>query len=206
MPKKIECRKLMAVEGRDEVVFFKALLKHMGIKDVEIQDVGGKDQFKTKLPALTKTPGFSDVEIFAVVRDADENADGAFESISNFLKKENLSPPEQMNTFAHDDPKIGIFIMPGNSDTGMLEDLCLRTVQSHPALECVEAFADCCENLKPPPKNIAKTKAQAFLAAMPKIVNSVGMGAEKGYWDFDSQELAELKRFLSHFSQEHNAR
>ena len=200
MPKVIECRKLMAVEGDDEVNFFESFLKHMGITEVEVHQVGGKTQFKNKLPALAKTPGFSDVDVFAVIRDADESAEGAFDSIKNFLKKENLSPPEQMNTFAHETPKVGIFIMPGNSDTGMLEDLCLRTVRDNPALRCANAFVDCCESsLESPPKNIAKAKALTFLAAMPKVVNSVGIGAHKGYWDFDSGELAELKRFLSYF-------
>ena len=87
--------------------------------------------------------------------------------------------------------------MPGNSDAGMLEDLCLKTVEHHPAMHCVELFIDCISKLEKPPNNITKAKAQAFLAAMPKLANSVGVGAQKGYWNFNSEELTDLKSFIN---------
>ena len=194
----IHQKKVLAVEGKDEVNFFNALLKYVGINDFEVYEVGGKQQFKDKLPALVRRRGFSDVEVLAVVRDADNDANAAFESISNILKKEKLKPPIQINQFSGGTPKIGIFIMPGNSDTGMLEDLCLKTVEHHPAMVCVESFIDCVSKLENPPNrnNIAKVKGQAFLAAMPELVYSVGVGAQKGYWNFNSEELTDLKSFI----------
>ncbi|MFQ6120356.1 MAG: DUF3226 domain-containing protein [Methanosarcinales archaeon] len=194
----IRQKKVLAVEGKDEVNFFDALLKYVEITDIEIRDVGGKNQFKNKLPALVKTSGFSEVEVFAVVRDADEDANASFRSIKNILKKEGLKPPTQMNKFSDGKPIVGIYIMPGNSDRGMLEDLCLRTVENHPAMECVSSFIDCVSRLENPPNNLAKAKAHAFLAAMPELANSVGIGAKKGYWDFDSDELTDLKSFLDY--------
>ena len=192
----IRKKKVIAVEGRDEVNFFNALLKHERITDFEIRDVGGKQQFKNKLPALVRMSGFTDVEILAVVSDADNDANAAFESIRNILKKEKLKPPVQINQFSGGTPKIGIFIMPGNSDAGMLEDLCLKTVENHPVMNCVNPFIDCISKLEKSPNNMAKSKAQAFLAAMPKLANSIGVGALKGYWDFDSEELTDLKSFI----------
>jgi 5S rRNA maturation endonuclease (ribonuclease M5) len=192
----IHQKKVLAVEGKDDVNFLNALLKHAGITNFEVYEVGGKQQFKDKLPALVRMSGFSDVEVLAIIRDADNNAETAFESIRNILKKEKLKPPVQINQFSEGSPKIGIFIMPGNSDAGMLEDLCLKTVEDHPAMCCVESFIDCVSKLENPPNNIAKAKAQAFLAAMPKLVNSVGLGAQKGYWDFNSEELTDLKSFI----------
>jgi len=35
-----------------------------------------------------------------------------------------------------------------------------------------------------------------FLAAMPEIASSVGIGAQKGYWNFDSEELNGLRSFI----------
>ena len=189
-------KKVIAVEGRDEVNFFNALLKHEKITDFEIRDVGGKQQFKNKLPALVRMSGFTGVEILAVVSDADNDANAAFESIRNILKKEKLKPPVHINQFSGGTPKIGIFIMPGNSDAGMLEDLCLKTVENHPVMNCVNPFVDCISKLEEAPNNMAKAKAQAFLAAMPELANSVGVGAQKGYWDFNSEELTELKLFI----------
>ncbi|KAF5426801.1 MAG: hypothetical protein C5S41_02185, partial [Candidatus Methanomarinus sp.] len=62
--------------------------------------------------------------------------------------------------------------------------------------ECVNAFIDCASGLDDPPKIMAKAKAQVFLAAMPKISNSVGVGAQKGYWNLDSDELNDLRLFI----------
>jgi hypothetical protein len=192
----IRQKKVIAVEGKDEVNFFNALLRDIGITDFEIRDVGGKQQFKNKLPALVRMSGFSDVEVLAIIRDADNDANAAFKSISNILRKEGLKPAPEVAQFSEGRPKIGIFIMPGNSDAGMLEDLCLKTVENHPAMDCVRPFANCISELEESPNNIVKAKAQAFLAAMPELANSIGVGAQKGYWNFKSEELTDLKSFI----------
>jgi hypothetical protein len=112
---------------------------------------------------------------------------------------ENLEPPKKINYFSNGIPKVGVFIMPGDSDKGMLEDLCLRTVKDHPVMEFIDAFVNFVLRLEEPPRNIAKSKGQVFLAAMPDIVCRVGLGAEKGYWNFNSEELLALKSFLNNF-------
>jgi len=192
----INRQKVLAVEGKDEVNFFDALLKYLGITDFKIYEVGGKNQFKNKLPALVRMPFFSDVEVLVVIRDADEDANAAFESIRYILRNEGFEPPKDRNQFSDGKPKIGIFIMPGNSDKGMLEDLCLETVKDHPAMECVNAFIECASKLEDLPNRLAKAKAQTFLAAMPNIVCSVGVAAQKNYWDFNSEVLKDIKAFL----------
>ncbi len=194
----IRCSKVLAVEGKDEIKLFKALMRDMGFNDddFEIRKVGGISQFKTKIPALVKMRGFSDVKVLALVRDAEGDADAAFQSIRSILLREKLDPPERANQFSDGVPKVGIFIMPGNSNEGMLESLCLSAVKDHPAMKCVDDFIDCASRLDDPPKNPEKAKCQAFLAAMPKIVTHVGLGAQKGYWSFESDEWADLKLFL----------
>jgi hypothetical protein len=37
-----------------------------------------------------------------------------------------------------------------------------------------------------------------FLAAQPEVVDCVGLGAQKDYWNLDSPVLSELKDFLLH--------
>ena len=140
--------------------------------------------------------GFSDVKVLAIIRDADNDANAAFKSISNILRKEGLKPATKVTQFSDGIPKIGIFIMPGNSDAGMLEDLCLKTVENNPAMDCVRPFGNCISELEESPNNIVKAKAQAFLAAMPELANSIGVGAQKGYWNFKSEELTDLKSFI----------
>ncbi|CAB3288031.1 protein of unknown function [Methanocaldococcus lauensis] len=83
---KIESEKVLFVEGKDEENFFEELLNYMGITDVQIISYEGKDNLKNKLEAITKTPGFSKVQIFGIVRDADEDVRGAFQSVRDTLK------------------------------------------------------------------------------------------------------------------------
>jgi len=202
----INSKKVLAVEGKDEINFFNALLKHIGITDIDIREVGGKRQFNKKLPALVSARGFyladgsSFVTHLAIIRDKDE--DSAFESIATIVEETDLEPPKKHSAFSNGTPKVGIFIMPGEAIDGtMLEDLCLKTVEKHKAMPCVNEYASCISALEAIPKNIPKAKvqvfkAQVFLAAQPEIVDSVGLGAQKKYWDFESSALDELKKFL----------
>jgi len=206
-PKPIKSRKVLAVEGKDEENFFDALLQYMNITDFDIRWVGDKDKFPVRFPVLLKTPGFFNpdksprVSHLAIVRDKDK--DEAFKSISNIVATAGLKPPTKHSTFSDGNPKVGIFIMPGHKVKGtMLEDLCLKTVENHPAMKCVNEFASCVSALPTSPKNISKAKvhvfkAQVFLATQPEVADSVGLGAKKKYWNFNSPALDELKQFLS---------
>lgn len=194
-------KKVLAVEGKDECEFFEALLNDMDISECQIYDIGGKDKFKSKIPAFIRFSHlhFEIVEVFAIIRDADDNPEGAFESIKNIVKKAGLEPSSTVNTFGDGKPKVGIFIMPGGSETGMLEDLCLETVKNKPVMKHVDHYIDCVKIMDEIPKNIAKAKAQVYLASKPDIVCRVGHGAKKNYWDFTSSTLGGLKTFLENF-------
>ena len=148
----VNSKKVIAVEGKDEINFFNALLRHMDITDFEIRDVGGKVQFPKKLPALLKATGFyladgsSFVTHLAIIRDRDE--DEAFKSIATIVTKAGIEPPTKHSEFSNGSPKVGIFVMPGETIDGtMLEDLCLKTVEKHEAMTCVnedeQASMDC---------------------------------------------------------------
>lgn len=192
-------KKVLALEGNDECVFFEALLDYMGITECQIYDIGGKDKFKFKIPALVKTSelDFDLVEVFAMIRDADDKPEGAFESIRNIAKKAGLNPSATVNTFGNSKPKVGIFIMPGNSETGMLEDLCLETVKDLPVMAHVNNYINCVEQTQGKKlKKVAKAKAQVYLASTPDIICGVGLGAKRKYWDFTSSALDDLKTFL----------
>lgn len=198
MTRTITHSKLLIVEGRDEEKFFHVLLKRMGIRDqFQIISVDGKDNFRRDIPLIVRVPDFWDrVASLAVIRDADTSCSAALQSIRDLLKKNDLPHPEDANTVVGDKPKVGIYIMPGNSSEGMLESLCLRTVAQNPKLTCVDQFLKCISQHGDVPKNHHKARVQAFLAAMPDTVPSVGPGAQQGYWDFDSEELSDIKKFL----------
>jgi len=151
---------------------------------------------------LKNLPGFLDITHFAIIRDKDEDSyKSAFDSIVDILCRKMIfqDVPNMHGVWASGPPQIGIFIMPGKTIKGeSLEDLCLKTVEEEPAMKCVDEFSSCASSLKVPPKNLSKAKAQVFLAAQHELASSVGIGAEKGYWDLESSVLKELKEFLSH--------
>jgi hypothetical protein len=199
-PGQITKRKLLAVEGNDEVTFFDELFKHMGMEGIaEVHEVGGKDQFKNKMPALLSITGAGNLEAIAIIRDADDSSENAFKSVIGVLKQNGLQTPEKPGEFCQGNPKVGVFIMPDNCSPGMLENICLETVKDAEEMECVDRFIDCVNELKklPKEKDIPKARVQAFLAIKPDVPNSIGRGAQKKHWDFDSAELNPLKDFLS---------
>lgn len=193
--KEINKPKLIAVEGNDEVNFFSALLKHIGITDIQIENFEGKTNFNAKIKAIVNVPGFRNVKSFALIRDADDlPPQSAFDSIKSSLQKAKLPKPNQINQFTKFSPSVGVFIMPGNSEEGMLEDLCLASIKSYPVNNCIDTYIDCS---KTEVTNLSKSKTLCYLATKSPLVSSLGLGALKGHWDLDSSVFDELKEFLS---------
>lgn len=203
--------KAILVEGNDEVNFFGALFKHLKTDDVHVFNMNGTD-IKRNLPAFLKRPGISKIISYAIIVDADNSHDNKFISITNLLKQNEQPAPKNAGEYEKNGQKqVGIFIMPGNLDNGMLEDLCLKTVDNHPAIVYLnQYFASLKEvlpekpinEIKDPkkfyfPKNLSKSKALGFLAALHEPFSSVGVAAQNGYWDFEHDSLQELKDFLT---------
>jgi len=133
---KIESNKLLAVEGKEECNFFKALLKFERINNVHTIDIGGKDKFKYDFHALYSMDGFDKVISIGFVRDAeDQGVESAFKSICSIIRKKNLPIPSRPKEVLTTYPKVGIFIMPNNETEGMLEDIAevIATGQLNPA-------------------------------------------------------------------------
>lgn len=209
---KITSDKIILGEGKDECAFFDALLSHMQINNVQTLDMGGRTKFASQVRTLRQTPGFSGVRRIAVTRDAEENHDATFASVANALANCELPVPKAVGEYAtHSGITLGVFIFPGRARNGMLENLCLETVAEHPVTPCVNAFFELLSQSLPKrgtnaventagthyyPANEPKAKAQAFLSGMHELVNSVGLGAKKRYWNFDHSALEDLRNFL----------
>ena len=196
--KSIKSPKLFLVEGKDDVDFFVKLLEALSIKNCFVWSVEGKDDFGNKLKTLSKVPGFDRLTHFAIIRD--KESDNALESVQKILSDINIENiPSRNGEVIAGNPTVGIFILPGTNKGKMLEDLCLHLVQNDPAMRCVEEFACCISELPYPPKNMSKARLLAFLASRREPVNTIGVAANKGYWNFDCPVIDELKEFLMYF-------
>jgi hypothetical protein len=207
IPSKVESpeiatRNVLLVEGNDEFNFFMELLGHMGMNtdiDVQPRTVGGKDNFKYALPAFLNDPNFPRVTAYAIIRDADTNAKAALASIQKVLRDNGQPCPRQHGEFAcFDALKVGVFILPGNTNRGMLEDLCLSSVREHPIMPYVDEYIEQVKSTMraKSPKNEGKAKLQVFLAGMPKTDERLGIAAKWKYWPFDHEAFASICDFI----------
>ena len=191
---------VLLVEGKSETNFLTGLLKYLDITDVQTREVEGKGNYPQAFQAFLNDPSFYGVKAYAIIRDADDSAEAAFSSAKKMLS-DNQQPCLSSHAeiiFKKGFPNVGIFIIPGNNEKGMIEDLFLKTMKNHPIMPHVESYMTNIKVTVPNnyPKNESKAKAQAFLAGMYETVPNVGWAALKKYWNFDSDEIGQLRGFL----------
>jgi hypothetical protein len=190
--------KLLIGEGNEEVLFFRALLKHLQITDVQVEQYGGKQGLGTFLKQLYLiTSGYQNLVSLGITRDADDSAKNAFESVCGFLKNNNLPLPKKPQEIVGDKPKISVLIIPDYQDSGMLEDICLEAVKTDSAIQCIDEFFKCVSSqVGRIPGEMNKARLRVWLASQIKPDLRLGEAAQKGYFDWDSPAFEGLKQFL----------
>ena len=203
LSKKIEItkEKLLLVEGKDEEIFFEVLLERNNINYIQIISFQGRNNLNNNFKALMKTPGFAKVIALAIIQDADNNASDRFKSVSSVLKNNGYECPSKIGAFSSKEGiKTGIFVIADKGNQGMLESLCLNTIESNDIMKCIDNFMKCAKDSLSesyqPPKNIWKARCRAFLSVMEENTPSLGIAAKKGYWNFNSDCLNSLIGFL----------
>ncbi len=194
--------RLMLVEGRDEVNLFHALIQHRLpelASEFQVIDAGGKDQFPAKLSALQiAAQTRATLRSIGIVRDADDNPAGAFQSVCDHLRNAGLLPPDHHASFSGGEPAVGVFIVPDGIQTGAIETLCRRSVEGQDTAQCVDQYLDCLAErgvLKSTSHD--KSFTHAYLAAARDPLSRVGEGARKGVWNLESQVFDGLASFLA---------
>jgi uncharacterized protein DUF3226 len=200
--------KLLLGEGIEEVYFFSALLDHLGVTDVQVDQYDGKSRIAAGLRAIKGRSGFiNQVVSLGVTRDADyaddpaddaAAAQRAFQSVCGALAYANLPVPIAPMVKAADKPEISVFILPDNRLPGMLEDLCIAST-SAPDINCITEYFDCVE-LKTGRvqvrRNVAKSWAHAWLATQSEPDKQLGQAALAGYWDWNNPAFDLIKQFV----------
>ncbi len=203
----IKKKKLLLVEGQDEVMLIDKLLRELELTEVlQIINVNGKNNISRGLKSLMKHSDSHRISSIGIIRDADKNPKGAFDSICSALENAGLAKPKQPEELVGDKPKVAIMILPTANTEGMLETLCLQSVQEDPAMACVNQYFDCLKKQlgeAQMPKNLAKAKTAAFLSSRPELASNVGIAAQKGYWPFTHSTFSSLKAFLQLLESNH---
>jgi len=201
MPRKktILRRKQLLVEGRDAEAFFHPFLEHLGLDNIQIQDFGGISELASFLKQFVLNPQYRQLPVTAIgiMRDAEQNANDAFRSIVSALEKSSLPKPVEPITYVGQEPKVGVYLLPDNEHSGMIETLLLKAVCDTPVFECVDRYIDCVtQQTDVVPSPLDKARFLTYLASKPDIKPLTGFAARAGYLNFNSPVYEPLKEFL----------
>jgi hypothetical protein len=197
-PKEITYAKQLLVEGRDAVAFFGALLKHLDLSEFQIQNFGGINELRPFLKALRNEPDFwGKVSSLGVIRDAENDPYGAFQSVRDSLLAANLPAPDETIIRTEAAPQVSVLILPDAVTPGMLESLYLAAVEHDPAIQCVDEYFNCLNRqMAVSPSNLTKARLHAFLSSRPKPDLLVGEAASAGYFPWNHPVFEQVKQFL----------
>ena len=201
MPRPIIEDKLLVVEGKDDSLFFTALLKSMKLTGVEVRQLEGKSKYANKIAALAVNPEFKTVKALGLVRDSDQDPEKAFESVRGALQEAGLPIPNACREICTDEdkPRVGVILMPREDESGALEKLLLRSVADEKAYACVDAYFKCLgERGVSVERYESKRRVQVYIASQDceSHIRLPGEAAARGIWPWDSPAFDEVKNFL----------
>ena len=196
----IERPKQALVEGNDDVRLFEALAKHLGIPDIQVNQYRSKYNLRTFLRTFTVLPGFASVRSLAVVADANSNRNGAEQRIRSALSAANLpSPHRPLEVLSQENVRVCYLVVPHEAESGMIEDVCLESVRTDPAVGCLDRYFECIKqtNVRGPREVwLAKARLHTFLASRERPDLRLGEAADAGIWDFEADAFRPLKTLL----------
>lgn len=197
-PRELDQPKLLIGEGVEEVFLFSALLAHLGIEDMNVEQCGGKDGLPAYLDALRLRPGFAELSSLGVTRDADADAMAAFNSVRQHLQNRRFVTPASSGNIEGGTPRVGIMILPNGTSPGMLEDLCLTAFETDAFMPCINGFFECLETTPGnAPDQMSKARVHVWLAAQNPPDMRLGIAAQKGFIDWTNGSFDQLRRFLA---------
>jgi hypothetical protein len=190
-PQPIGLDKVLLVEGETPRHFFEALASVLGLsQQIEIRSYGGVSDLGTYLKTIASTTEFrTKVKSLGIARDAESDPTAARESVEYAVQSAGISKHVAVRTA----------ILPDNQTPGMIETLCLRSVDADPVLECANGFFTCLkEKSVALPEGIicAKHLARVYLAGKDCPEMPVGIAASKNLWPFSHTAFDSLKAFL----------
>ena len=191
--------KQILVEGEDDRRVFRALMDSMLIADVQIQNYGGKSNFRNFLRNFIEDDDFEHVRSIGIHRDADSNASDAERSVQDALSALILPKPSSPLTIAQITglPNVAYLVVPHYKNQGSIEDVCLDSVNEQAILGCVEEYVGCLETVAPE-EFVATPKARtyAYLASRKPYNLRIGEAADAGERNFEAESFEPLRDLI----------
>ncbi|MDR2813101.1 MAG: hypothetical protein LBB79_00370 [Prevotellaceae bacterium] len=136
MKAKEEFTKKLLVEGNDDRHVMLALRdRHNLPKDFDVIDCGGIDNLEKRIPVTFKVSG---IEAVGIIIDADENLQLRWSALRSRLSAAGFDMPDSLPKAGliveNDLYRAGLWIMPDNNASGMLEDFVSLLIPKNDAL------------------------------------------------------------------------
>ena len=207
-------------EGKDDLGFLCYWLNSPALADnkafstdFQILPFDGTGNLPTFLEALKVRSGFGIVESILVVRDADENADSAKESVISAFKQAKLPTPKKPHEWQTDGQiKTGFLLFPTctqDAENGTLEDLCLQILKDEKSNEVITRADHLIDSLKKDDLRTFphehKAKLHTYFSVTDEYISlKVGEAAKAGAFDWNSSKLSPLRAFLEELLERQN--
>ena len=133
----------LLVEGNDQLNFFEALMKHLSMPVIQMHNFGGVNDLREFLSSFVIARNFAKVRSIGIVRDAERSAGSAFRSVQSALGNASLPAPAYAGQTSSGSPRVSVFILPDNSEPGMLETLLCRTFAGTVEDRCIDDYFAC---------------------------------------------------------------
>lgn len=197
----ISGKKILLVEGPDDIYFFNALLVELNapVEEIQIIDYEGKDRLSAIFSLLIKAPEVESGDVVAIglVQDADGDLDRAKANIDEAWRAVGLDVAPYgvfSKSKLRKSLSIGSFALPDCKSSGDLDEMLFSSSSNDAAHPLSLSFLDQV-GLEPGPK-FYKRATQVYLASKPKLSRGAGRGAENGYFDLSSIALSDVKNYI----------
>jgi len=194
-------RKLL-VEGNDDQHVIWALCEKFNIpEEFDVIDCGGIDNLYESISLRFKQ---ASVETVGIIIDADIKLNNRWLYIRNLLSNQGFKMPEDLPNdgliLSNDNVKVGIWIMPNNDTSGMLEDFVSFLVpQNDKLLPIVDATLNEIENQKLNEYSLihkSKARIHSWLSWQEDPGTPMGLSITKRYLTTDNESCKRLINWL----------
>jgi len=194
--------KKLLVEGNDDQHVIWTLCEKFEVPEVfDVIDCEGIEKLYDSIPVRFKQ---SDIEAIGIIIDADTNLSGRWISVKNLLLSQGFNVPGDLPAdglvLSNGNVKAGVWIMPGNSTDGMLEDFMSFLIPpGDQLLPIVDATLNDMENKelnKYALKHKSKARIHSWLSWQEDPGTPMGWSITKGYLTTDNQSCELLITWL----------
>jgi hypothetical protein len=185
---------LILVEGSDDRAVIANLIGHEGVPgdNFHIHNMVGNRGWPEALKGFMQTAGFEDVLSLGLIRDADTNPAGTWQSCRDALANAGLPVPSAPDQLQNGRPAVAVTLVPSSTGIGALEELCWMSFDPE-LCTCVDSYFQCTGNIEAVKK---KEQVQVYLAGLRRPCPNLAIAADRRTLDFSNSAFDTLRNFV----------